>query len=898
MMRIQQLRGWLVRLFGLFHRKRREREFAEELESHLAFHMEDNLRAGMSPEEARRQAQIKLGGVTQAQELHREQVGLPMLETLLQDLRFGLRMLRKNPGFSLIAVLTLALGIGANTAIFSVVNAVLLRPLPYAAPERLVFIYNSAPGWGIQKLGLFEAEFLRLRDQARALEQVSLYTSTTLTLTGAGEPERVSSGTASGELFAALGAPPALGRSFKLAEEPRGQGNVVILSHSFWRRKFAASPAVIGQSLTLDGRSYIIVGVLPQSFKSPLELQADRAVELWIPPGYNPAGSCCGHGLNVVARVRVGQTLEQAQTEINAIMAGVKRDYPQGYPKDGTKQALLKPLQQELVGDLRRALWVLLAAVFFVLLIACANVANLLLARSELRVAEIALRAALGAGRARIIRQLLVESLLLAVIGGGLGLLLAWRGLALLPALGAEKIPRLQEITLDGPVLGFTLLVSLLTGIVFGLAPAWQALKFDLHTALKEGGRASAPIRGRSRLRATLVVAEVALSLMLLLGAGLLIRSFWRLQQVDTGFRAEQLLTLRLFPPASTYANDQQVAAFYEKLLERVRSLPGVKDAAVTDGLPLGDWSGGTMIEVEGQSFKTGGHNTAGWHVVSPEFFRTLGVRLLRGRLLEDADQEQATPVAVVNETLARMHWPNEDPLGRRIRLPNGSQATTAFLIVVGVVADVKNDGLTEAARQEVYVPLRQRTAAIAGMGFARQMTLAVRTSVEPLNLVNAIRQEVMALDRNVPIASVRTMEQIMATVTVQPRFNMILLGIFAAVALVLAAVGIYGVLSYSVTQRTHEIGLRLALGAQQGEVLKLVVRQGMILALLGVAIGLAASFALTRLLTGLLYGVSATDPLTFIVIALLLTMVALMACWIPARRATKVDPMIALRHE
>src|SRR6266542_912146 len=720
--------------------------------------------------------------------------------TLWQDIRYIARMLRKNPGVSLIAVLTLALGIGANTTIFSVVNAVLLRPLPYAAPERLVFIYNSAPGWGIQKLGLFEAEFLRLRDQARALEQVSLYTSTTLTLTGAGEPERVSSGTASGELFAALGAPPALGRIFKLAEEPRGQGNVVILSHSFWQRKFAASPAVIGQSLTLDGRSYIIVGVLPQSFKSPLELQADRAVELWIPPGYNPAGSCCGHGLNVVARLRVGQTLEQAQTEINAIMAGVKRDYPQGYPKDGTKQALLKPLQ--------------------------------------------------------------------------------------------------QEITLDGPVLGFTLLVSLLTGIVFGLAPAWQALQFDLHTALKEGGRASASIRGRSRLRATLVVAEVALSLMLLLGAGLLIRSFWRLQQVDTGFRAEQLLTLRLFPPASTYANDQQVAAFYEKLLERVRSLPGVKDAAVTDGLPLGDWSGGTMIEVEGQSFRTGGHNTAGWHVVSPEFFRTLGVRLLRGRLLEDADQEQATPVAVVNETLARLHWPNEDPLGRRIRLPNGSQATTAFLIVVGVVADVKNDGLTEAVRQEVYVPLRQRTAAIAGMGFARQMTLAVRTSVEPLNLVNAIRQEVMALDRNVPIASVRTMEQIMATVTVQPRFNMILLGIFAAVALVLAAVGIYGVLSYSVTQRTHEIGLRLALGAQQGEVLKLVVRQGMILALLGVAIGLAASFALTRLLTGLLYGVSATDPLTFIVIALLLTMVALIACWIPARRATKVDPMIALRHE
>jgi putative ABC transport system permease protein len=890
------------RIRALFRVSAEERDFRMELETHLSMLTEEKIRAGLPSEEACRQARMELGGLAQLQQAHREVRGLPFVDELLQDLRFGVRMLRKNPGFSLIAVLTLALGIGANTAIFSVVNAVLLRPLPYAAPERLVFIYNSLPGWGIQKLGLFEAEFLRLRDQARALEQVSFYTSTTLTLTGAGEPERVSSGTASGGLFTALGVPLALGRSFKLEEEPRGQNNVVILSHGFWQRKFAASPNVIGQALTLDGRSYTIVGVLPQSFKSPLELRADRAVELWIPPGYNPATACCGHGLNVVARLRVGLTLEQAKTEINAIMAGVQRDYPQGYPqgypKEGTKQALIKPLQQELVGDLRRALWVLLAAVLFVLLIACANVANLLLARSELRAAEIAIRAALGAGRARIIRQLLVESLLLAVIGGGLGLLLAWRGLALLPALGAEKLPRLQEIALDGRVLGFTLLVSLLTGIVFGLAPAFQALKFDLHTALKEGGRAAASIRGRSRLRAALVVAEVALSLMLLLGAGLLIKSFWRLQQVDTGFRAEQLLTLRLFPPASAYPNDQQVAAFYEKLLERVRALPGVKDAAVTDGVPLGDWSGGTMLEVEGQLPKPGGHNTAGWHVVSPEFFRTLGVRLLRGRLLEDADQEQAMSVAVVNETLARAHWPNEDPLGQRIRLPNGARATTAFLTVVGVVADVKNVGLTEAARQEVYVPLRQRTAAIAGMGFARQMTLAVSTSVEPLILANAIRQEVAALDRSVPIASVRTMEQIMATFTVQPRFNMILLGIFAAVALVLAAVGIYGVLSYSVTQRTHEIGLRLALGAQQGKVLKLVVRQGMILALLGVAIGLAASFVLTRLLTGLLYGVSATDPLTFIVIALLLTIVALMACWIPARRATKVDPMIALRHE
>jgi putative ABC transport system permease protein len=729
---------------------------------------------------------------------------------------------------------------------------------------------------------------------------VSLYTSTTLTLTGGGDPERVPSGTATGDFFTVLGVPMALGRSFKLEEEPQGQGNVVILSHGFWRRKFAANPDVIGQALTLDGRSYTIVGVLPQDFKSPLELQSEQAVELWVPPGYDLVGPCCSHGLNVVARLRRGQTLEQAQAETHAIMAGVKKDYPQGYPKDGTKQTLIKPLQQEIVGDLRRALWVLLAAVFFVLLIACANVANLLLARSESRQKEIAIRAALGAGRARIIRQLLVESLLLAVIGGALGLLLASWGLSLLPVLGSEKIPRLQEIALDRWVLGFTLLMSLLTGIVFGLAPALQAIKFDLQMALKEAGRTSALPKGRSRLRSILVVAEVALSLMLLVGAGLLIQSFWRLQQVDVGFRTERLLTMRLFPPKSTYPNDQRVAAFYESLLQRVQSLPGVRDAAVAEGVPLGDGSGGTEMQIEGQPVELSPLNISEWRVVSPDYFRTLGVRLLRGRFLENSDQEQTTPVAVVNETLARAHWPSEDPLGRRIRLLNRApeKATTVFLTVVGVVADTKNDGLTEAPQQEVYVPLRQRTAAIDGMGFERQMSLAVRTAVEPMNLVNAIRQEAWALDRDIPITSVRTMEQILAAVTVQPRFNTILLGIFAAVALVLASVGIYGVLSYSVTQRTHEIGIRIALGARQGDVLKLVVKQGMILTLFGVVIGLAASFALTRLMAGLLYGVSVTDPATFALIALLVVGVALVACYLPARRATKVDPMIALRCE
>jgi predicted permease len=817
---------------------------------------------------------------------------------MFQDLRYGARMLLKHPGFTLIAVLTLALGIGSNTAIFSVVNAVLLRPLPYAHSERLVFVYNFAPGLGMPKSGLMAAEFLRLRDQARSVEHVALYTSTTLTLTGAGEPERLAAGTASADFFTALGVALPLGRGFRVEEEPRGQDRVVILSDGLWRRKFGADPGALGQTLTIEGRTHTVVGVLPPGFKSPLEFQSEQPVELWVPPGI--AGACCSHDFSVVARLRPGQALAQAQAETDTLMAGVKKDYPGGYPKTGGKRAIVKPLQHEIVGDLRQALWVLLAAVIFVLLIACANVANLLLARSEARRKEIAVRAALGAGRTRLVRQLLVESLLLSAIGGGLGLLLAAWGLKLLPALGAQQIPRLHEITLDARVLGFTLLVALLTSMIFGLAPALQAVKFDLHTGLKEGGRAGASAKGRSRLRAALVVIEVALSLVLLLGAGLLIRSFWRLQQADPGFRVEQLLTMRLFPPASTYPNDQRVATFYEDLLGRVRSLPGVKDAAVVDALPIADRSGGTVMETEGQPVELNPLNSVGWRVVTPGFFRTLGMRLLRGRLLEESDQEQTAAVAVINETLARAHWPNEDPLGRRIRLLNRApkQATTVFLTVVGVVADVKNESLTEPARQEVFVPLRQRTAAINGMGLERQMSLAVRTSLEPMRLVPAIRQEVAALDRNVPVTGERTVEEILSKMTARVRFNTTLLGIFAAVALLLAAVGIYGVLSYSVTQRTHELGIRLALGARARDVLWLVVKQGMSLALVGVALGLVASFGLTRLMATLLFGVGTTDPPTFAGIALLLTGVALLACYIPARRATKVDPLTALRHD
>ena len=817
---------------------------------------------------------------------------------MFQDLRYGARILLKQKGFTAVAVLTLALGIGANTAIFSVVNAVLLRPLQYESPDRLVFIHDFAPGFGIPKLGLIGAEFLRLREKAQSLERVALYTSTTLTLTGAGEPERVSSGMASGDLFAALGVPLPLGRSFEIEEER--QSNVVILSHGFWERKFARDHGVLGQMLTLDGRGYTIIGVLPPGFKSPLELQSTQPIELWAPPSYYLANPCCSHDLNVIARLRAGQTLEQAQSETDAIMASVRNDYPDASPKEWSKQTLIKPLQQEIVGDLRRALWVLLAAVGFVLMIACANVANLMLARSEMRAAEIAIRTALGASRSRIVRQLLAESLLLAIIGGGIGLLLASLTLRLLPALGAEQLPRLQEIALDHWTLGFTLVIALLTGVIFGLAPAFHTLKFDLHTGLKEGGRPSGSTKGRSRLRNVLVISEVALSVVLLTGAGLLIRSFWRLQQVDTGFMTEQLLTMRLFPPASTYPNEVRVAAFYEDLLERVRSLPSVKDAAAASGVPIATRNTATFLQIEGQPFERDAGKGAEFRVVTPGYFRALGVRLVQGRFLEDSDQEQTMPVAVVNQALARAYWPNKDPLGRRLRLLDAppERARTVFLNVVGVVADVKNSSLTEVAGQEVFVPLRQRAAAVAGMGFAQQMTLAVRSSGEPQQLVKSIRQQVWALDPNIPITGVQTMEQILETVTVQRRFNTILLGIFAAIALVLAAVGIYGVLSYSVTQRRHEIGIRMAMGAQRRDVLRLVIGQGMKLTLVGVLIGLSGALALTRLMEKLLFGISASDPATFLAAVFLLPIVALMACYLPAWGATKVDPMVALRHD
>ena len=822
------------------------------------------------------------------------------METLFTDIRYGLRTLLKRPGFAAIAVLTLALGIGANTTIFSVVNSVLLRPLPYQHSEQLYGVYDSLASAGFSQAGLTQLEYVRLRNESTAFAQVGAYQSGTLTLTGTGEPERVPIAAASGNFFTLLGTNAQLGRAFRPEEDEQGRANVAMLTHSFWQSHFAANPNVLNQALTLGGTSYSIVGVLPPGFQSPADLQNGVQAQIVIPLGLNLANLNQGsHGVNTIGRLRDGVSNSQAADEMNLIIGRIVKENQSYYPADGSFHSYLTPLHEAIVGNVRRALLILLGAVGFVLLIACANVANLLLARSEARRKEISVRAALGASRSRLIRQFFVESMILALVGGGAGLLLARSGLDLLIALDPGNIPRLDQIALEPRVLLFTFVLSLATAVIFGLAPALHATKSDLHSVLKATGRTSS--HTRARLGQVLIVTEVALAMLLLIGAGLLIRSFWRLERVNTGLNTDHVLTMRLSLPASAYQKSQQIVAFYNRLLDEVKALPGVQAAAVTDALPLSGNNDDTMMQIDGVPFDTSGlAMSTDYRVVTPDYFRVMGVRLESGRLFSDADQEGAPLVALVNESLANSHWPHQNPVGKRVRLLDAppEKATTAYMTIVGVVADAKNRALTAETRQEMYVPMLQHGASISNLGLRRGVNLALRTSVDPPGLTNTVREKVWSLDRNVPIANVQTMDQLVQSAVVQPRFNLILLGIFAFVALALGAIGIYGVISFSVGQRTHEIGIRMALGARAIDILRLVIRHGLTLALIGVAIGLGGAFALTRLMTSLLFGVTPTDAATFITVPIVLSAVALIACYVPARRATKVDPLVALRYE
>jgi putative ABC transport system permease protein len=808
--------------------------------------------------------------------------------TLWQDLHYGLRMLLRNPAFAFVAVMTLALGIGANTAIFSVVNAVILRPLPYESPEQLVRVggANLRTGRG---MGSFSPQdFYDWRERNTVFEQIAAYDGWSPGLTGTGEPERIEAARVSASFFSILRAKPQLGRAFLPGEDQPGNNMVVVLGHSLWQRRFGADPSVINSQITLNGASYTIVGVMPASFETPRFTRSILAEpELWAPfaPNLND-WTRGGRAVDAaVARLKPGVTLEQAEAELKAIA----RQLEQQYPNTNAGQSIsVASLHESLVGKSRTALLVLLVAVGFVLLIACANVANLLLARAAARQKEIAIRTALGAGRLRIIRQLLTESVLLATLGGALGLLSALWTTDLLIAGATDALPRLNGTAVDAHVLGFTLLVSLLTGIAFGSAPALQASRPDLNEMLKEGGRTSA--LGGARVRGLLIVAEVAVSLVLLIGAGLLIRSFLRLQEVTPGFNPEHVLALEMFLPGIKYPEDYQHIAFYEDVLKRTRALPGVEAAGVVSVLPVSDNYDRIGFSVEGEPPPPPGEGPdADRYMISSGYFQALAIPLQSGRQFNEQDgAADAQPVVIINETLARRYWQTSAlALGKRVRVGDEGRP---WRTVVGIVGDVKQYGLDTPSTMQVYLPHQQSPS--------QQMTLVVRAGGDPASQTAAVRNEIWAVDKDQPVYNIRTMEQVLAKSIAGRRFNMLLLGIFASVALLLAAVGIYGVISYSVTQRTHEIGIRMALGAQGRDVLRMVVGQGMILALIGVAIGVIASFALTRVMSSLLFGVSATDPLTFGGIALLLTVVAFLACFIPARKAAKVDPMVALRYE
>jgi putative ABC transport system permease protein len=813
------------------------------------------------------------------------------METFLQDLRYGARMLLKQPGFTVVAVIALALGIGANTAIFSVVNAILLRPLNYKDSERLVQINHNYPKLDL-KASVSGAGYTHYRDNCAAFETVGAASPWPVNLTETGDPERLQGMAVSHTFLPMLGIEPARGRVFTAEEDQPGFNRVVVLSDALWQRRFGGNPNLVGNTIKLNGESYTVIGVMPPSFQFGREFA--QQIDLYSPIALTPQQldprRWRSEFLFVVAKLKPGVTLDQAQAEMDTIAANVRQEYFGGGDANDPSSwgLLLRSLRETIVGEIRPALLVLLAAVAFVLLIACANVANLLLARAALRHKEIAIRSALGAGRRRVIRQLLTESILLATVGGAIGLALAYLGIRALLSLNEDKIPRAAEIGIDIRVLLFTVGVALVTGVLFGLFPAWQTSKSDLHAVLKEGGRSGS---ARRSVRGLFVVAEVALALVLLVGAGLLLKSFQKLQDVNPGFKAEHLLTMQISPPATKYQEPQQVDAFFQQALDKVKALPGVQSAGISTSVPMSGFNSAGSFAIEGRTTAPG--EMAPWGnrwFAGASYFQTLEVPLVKGRYFDDRDVRDAPQVAIIDETMERKFWPDETPIGRRISFQRDPQGNPIWREVVGVVGHVKHRGLEGESPVQYYIPFRQMPV--------NGVFMVVRTATEPTSLAGAVRGAIQGVDPELPVFRVTTMERMVADSMTQRRFAMTLLGVFALVALTLASVGLYGVMSYSVTQRTNEIGIRMALGAKVTDVLAMVVRQGMTLSLAGVGIGLAGAFALTRVMQTLLFGVSATDPLTYAVVALVLAGVSLLACFVPARRATKVDPMEALRYE
>ena len=888
---MRKLRAWLLRFKGLFLKHARERELADEIESHLQMHIDDNIRRGMSPQEARRIAVMKLGGIDQAKEAYRDRATIPFLESLLQDLRFALRQFRRNPAVTVAAVLTLAAAIGANTAIFSVVNGVLLRPLAYPNSDRVVSITTTSSRRGLDDLVLSDAEFNEFKKQTQTLEKMAAYASAALNLGDVAEPERIGYTEVSVDLFSVLGVTAHLGRTFTPEEDMPGYEPRVLLSYRLWQGHYGSDPNMVGKTIQLNGRNRLVVGVMPQGFHFPHD-----DTDVWMQLNLDPASRVLNAKyLNTIGLLKPGVSRAQAESEINTIFQRIRENYPQYYKNEIGVGAAVVGLQEKNVKGIRGALLLLLGAVGFVLLIACANVANLLLARAAVRQKEIAVRRALGCGRWRIVRQLLTESLLLSIIGGALGFLLAYVSLRVLLAGSPLDQIQVQSVKLDLTALSFTALVTLTVGVLFGLAPALHASKVDLNEELKESaGRGPMASLRHHRTRTVLVISEVTLSMVLLIGAGLMIQSFVSLLTVDPKFNAAHVLSLRLTVPGATYPKNPDVTAFYQQVQNRISAIPGVQSAGIINQLPSDAEKSEASFEIEGRPFITDidrEDGIADYRVVSHSYFKTMGIPMLRGRTFTDQEGKQAAPAAIINDKLARRFFPGEDPTTKRIRLTPDSP----WLQIVGVVPDLKNQGLFAETSQEMYFPYVENSFGLPTM---RTMTVVVRTNGDPASFINAVKAELRAIDRNLPPYKVRSMEQVLAASVSKTRFTTLLLTVFSVLALVLAAGGVYSLMAYSVAQRTHEIGIRNALGAQSSDIFKLIMGQGFTLAIVGVVLGAIAGFALTRLMSNLLFTVSATDPKIFIGVALLLIVVALLACYLPARRATMVNPILALRNE
>jgi len=807
------------------------------------------------------------------------------MDTLRQDIRYAFRRLLKSPGFTIVAVATLALGIGANSAIFSVVYGVLLKPLPYADPDRLVALYHLSEG---HRAAMSGPNFVDVRKLSQTLAGAAAVARSRVILTGRGDPVRLDGAEVSASFFNLLGVAPALGRGFNADETQPGHTKVAVLSYGLWQQRFGGSRTVLGQIITLDGVATQIVGVMPKGFAYP----AGRVI--WMPLEETEAFTTTQRGawyLSAIGRAKPGVSIDQVVAEVQTIGKQLARQYPDS--NEGL-DFTARPLQDAIVGDIRNAVLVLLGAVGFVLLIACTNVANLLLARAATRESEIAVRSALGAGRLRLVRQLLTESVILAVIGGGCGLLIAIWGLDWLISLEPEGIPRLSDVRIDTTVIWFTMALSFATGLLFGIVPAFHATSASLSRTLKQAGRGPLTTRGGARMRGALVIGEMALAVMLLAGAGLLIRSFVKLASVDPGFHAAQALTFELSLPDVRYEKEAQQITFFDQLLPRLQTIPGVKTVAAVQALPLSGSSFVISFEVGGRPPVPPSQQPAMQiRVATPGYFQTLGIPLTRGRLFTDDDRSGSSPVVLITETAARQYFPNEDPIGKSIKLGwgHGPGTPRAGGEVVGIVGDVRDAGLDEAEPPQLYLPYRQWPV--------QGMAIVLQTSVPPVSVADAAKRAVYATDSNMPVANVRTLDQIVARSISQPRFYTVLLGLFAGVALLLAAIGIFGVLSYAVVQRTREIGIRMALGAQTRSVLGLIVRQAMLLAAVGVSIGIMLAWWLSQsLVSAMLFSTSPHDVSTYVVVAALLGAVALLASYIPARRAARVDPIVALRAE